>query len=561
MKHETLDLLVVMGYFAALVFVGFWKGKGKQASSGAYFFSRGTLPWWAIGCAYVATGMNTEQLVGQNGMGYTVGLTVVNWYYTIAPVVYTALIFFFFPVYLRNRIHTLPEYLGRRFDDRSKNVFALLLLVSYVLLNLAVVFYGGAKVLQGVFGWNLWGWLLVLALVSGIYTMYGGMSSMVYTAVLQFLLIFVSGFVVFLLGYLKLPNGWADVVQHAPGGFHLMQPMDYDVIPWHAIPLTLLGLHLFYSCTNQAMVQRGFGARTEWDVRIAVVFVGFALFFRPFIEIFPGMIARALAFTGHPEFDLGVTRGEPVTDVDAVFPMLINGLIPTGWRGLIVAGILASIMSTISALLNSIATLFTYDVYKKWIRKDAGDRDLVRVGAIATLVLMAFGVVYSPAIGAFGGIFRYFQAAASCLAVPIATVFLFGLFWRRATPTAAFTVMVAGIPIGLVVAVLLGGIALGQVLPSTAAYLPLFSQEAIDRYSLDNFFVQSGITQAICCALMVCVSLVTPARPAAEARALMWSKPMLRLPADEPRRPLLSSVGFWWSLFILFYACVIAYLW
>ena len=561
MNYSTLDLAIVAVYFVVLIFVGYWKGRGKQASSGAYFFSKGTLPWWAIGCAYAAAGMNTEQLVGQNGMGYTVGLTMVNWYYTTVPFVYGALIFFFFPVYLRSKIHTLPEYLGKRFDERSKNVFALMLLVSYIFLNLAVVFYGGARVLHGVFGWNLMGWLVVLAVVAGFYTMYGGMNSMVYTAVVQFVIIVVAGFVVFYLGYIKLPNGWSDVVTHAPGGFHLIQPMDYDVIPWHAIPLTLLGLHLFYSCTNQAMVQRGFGAKTEWDVRIAIIFVGFFVFLRPFIEIFPGMIARALAFTGHAEFDIGITKGAQGVDVDAVFPMLINGLIPVGLKGLVIAGILSSVMSTISAFLNSISTLITYDVYKKWIRKDAEDKDLVRVGVVATLVLMAFGVFYSPIIGHLGGIFRYFQAIASYLAVPIATVFLFGVFWKRTTPAAAFTVMLAGIPIGVVVSILLGGIPVAQTFTWTESFLPLFSQQVIDRFSLDNFFVGAGITQAICWVIIVWVSLVTEPRPAAEIAHLMWSKEMLFLPKDEPKRPFLASIGLWFTLFVVFYAVVIIYLW
>ena len=554
MNYGTLDLVIVGGYFAILIFVGWWKGRGKRASSEAYFFSRGTLPWWAIGCAYAAAGMNTEQLVGQNGMGYTAGLTVVNWYYTIVPFVYGALIFFFFPVYLRNKVHTLPEYLGRRFDDRSKNVFAIILLVSYIFLNLAVVFYGGARVLHGVFGWSLMGWLFVLAVVAGFYTMYGGMSSMAYTAVVQFVIIVGAGFIVFYLGYMKLPNGWSDVVTHAPGKFHLMQPMDYDVIPWHAIPLTLLGLHLFYSCTNQAMVQRGFGAKTEWDARIAIIFVGFFVFLRPFIEIFPGMIARALAFTGHAEFDLGITEAGASIDVDKVFPMLINNLIPAGLKGLIVAGILSSVMSTISAFLNSISTLVTFDVYKKWLHKDAGDKELVRVGVIATLILMAFGVFYSPVIGYFGGIFKYFQAAASYLAVPIATVFLFGVFWKRTTPTAAFVVMLAGIPIGIVVSILMGGI-------EGAKALSLFSQETIDAYSLDNFFVGAGVTQAICWIIIIGVSLVTVPKPAEEIAPLMWSKKMLFLPEGERKRHFLVSSGFWWVLLVAFYTVVVIYLW
>lgn len=554
MSINAIDASVIAAYFAIVIGIGFWKGRGKRGSSSQYFISKGTLPWWVIGAAYVATGMNTEQLVGQNGMGYTIGLTMVNWY-TIVAVVYPALIFFFFPIYLRNNIMTMPQYLGRRFDKNSENVFAVILLVSYIFLNLAVVFYGGAKVLEVVFGLNLWYGLIILAVVAGVYTMYGGMASMVYAALFQFLLIFASGFILFYLGYIRLPNGWQDVVDHAPGGFHLIQGMDYDVIPWHAIPLTLFGLHLFYSCINQALVQRGFGAKTEWDARMAIIFAGFFVLLRPFVEILPGMICRALAYTGHPEFELGSQS------IDNVFPMLIKQLVPAGFQGLVLVGILSSVMSTIAAFLNSISTLFTFDVYKKWIHKQANEKELVRVGVITTLVLMVFAVVYSPIIGALGGIFKYFQTAASYIAVPIATVFLFGMFWKRSTPSAALTVMIAGIPIGILVAILLGGIGLAEKLPWTQSFLPVVSQELIDRYSLDNFFIEAGINQIICSTIMVVVSLVTRPRPFEQIATLLWTKEKLFLPKDERKRPLLHSVGFWWVIFTLVYIAVYAIWW
>ena len=578
LNASSVDAAVIIGYFVVLLAVGLWQGRKSRASSGHYFFSKGTLPWWAIGMAYVAAGMNTEQLVGQNGMGYTHGLVLVNWYYTVVVFVYSALIFVFFPIYLRNNVRTMPEFLGRRFGHASQNVFAVMLLGSYIFLNLAVVFYGGAKVLQvifplasgdvRVFGWvmerdafNLLAWLVVLATVAGIYTMYGGMSSMIYTAAFQFVLIFGTGFLIFYLGYIRLPNGWADVVEHAPGGFHLIQPANHDLIPWQAIILTLFGLQLFYSCMNQAMVQRGFGARTEWDVRIAVIFCGFFVLLRPFLEIFPGMIARALAFTGHEAFDLGVTQGGAVADVDLVFPLIIRELIPRGLQGLVVVGILSSVMSTIAAFLNSISTLFTFDVYKKWFRPRADDKELIRVGTLATLALMVFAVVYSPVIEHLGGIFIYFQAAAANLAVPVATVFLFGIFWKRSTPVAALTVLLLGIPIGVVVGVLLGGIPLSGLLPWTRSFLPVVPDALIDSYSLDNFFVESGVSQIVCSVIMVVVSLMTQPRPEEEIASLLWSKDKLFLPPGERRRPWYQSVCFWWLLFVGVYGAVIFYLW
>jgi len=542
MNVNPVDILVIVAYFVVLLTVGFWKGRGQRDTSDHYFISKGLLPWWAIAAAFIATGMNTEQLMGANGKAYQIGLTVVNWT-TIVIFVYTALIFIFYPIYRRNNIVTMPEYLGRRFDKRSENVFAVLLLASYILLNLAVVFYGGALLLEVVFGLNLWVGLIVLALVAGIYTMYGGMSAMIYAAVFQFLLIFASGFVLFFLALDKLPNGWQDVVDHAPGGFHLIQPMDYDYIPWHAIPLTIFGLHLFYSCINQAIVQRGMGARTEWDVRMALLVAGFFVVLRPFIEVFPGMMARALALTGFPEFAVG----DKPEDLDDVFPLLIKNLVPAGLQGLIIVGILSSVMSTIAAYLNSISTLFTFDVYKKWINKDATDKQLIRVGTIATLVLMVFSVLYAPVIREVGGIFDYFQEGATYIAVPIATVFLFGIFWRRATPGGALAVILAGIPI----CVLINKV----ILPN------LFSGAVTSSYSLGNFFVQSGINQGVCSLLMVAVSLFTQPRPLAEIAPLLWTKKCLFLPDDEPRRPLLQSAGFWWVLFVLFYIVIYIVLW
>ena len=565
MFAHPIDITIIVGYFVLMLGIGIWQGRGKQGSTGQYFFSKGMLPWWAIGMAYVASGMNAEQLVGQNGVGYQHGLVMVNWYYTTVAVVYTALIFVFFPIYLRNNVRTMPEFLGRRFGQGSQDVFAALLLLSYIFLSLPVVFYGGAKVLQVIFPvpvpdlqWagmtvngSLFLWLVVLALVAGIYTTYGGMSSMVYTAAAQFILIFVSGFVVFYLGYMKLPNGWADVVQNDPGGFQLIQPMDHELIPWQSILLTLFGLHLFYSCINQALVQRGFGARTEWDVRMAVIFAGFFVFLRPFVEIFPGMIARALAANGYENFNMEHQA------VDAVFPLIIRELVPAGLRGLVLVGVLSSIMSTIAAFLNSVSTLITFDVYQKWIDPDATDKQLVRVGLVATVALMLFSVLYSPVIEHMGGIFIYFQAAASYLAVPIATVFLFGIFWRRSTPAAALTVLVAGIPMGVVVAVLLGAIPLA----GTQRVLPILPSHVIDAYSLDNFFVEAGITQVLCSVLMVVVSLFTVPRPADEVAPLLWSKDMIRLPKGEPNRPFFQSVGFWWAVFVIADVAVVAYLW
>jgi SSS family solute:Na+ symporter len=539
MAASTIDILTVAGYFILILGVGLWSGRGKKGTAANYFVSKGTLPFWAIGAAYVASGLNPEQLIGMNGMGYMVGLPLVN-SYLIAIFVYSALIFCFFPIYLRNNIMTMPQYLGMRFDIRSQNIFSILLLVSYILLNLSVVLYGGAKLFQGIYGVPIWLGVLILGVVAGMYTMYGGMKFVINAAVFDFVLVLCAGAVLFILGYMKLPNGWSDIKAYAPGGFHLMQSMDNPVMPWHAVLFALFNLQLFYSCINQSLVQRGLGARSEWDVKMAIILAAGFVLLRPFIEIFPGMIARALALTGHPEYE--VLAGE----VDSVYPMLIKNLIPDGLKGLLLIGALATVMSTTAALLNSISTLFTYDVYKKWINTGADDKKLVRVGIITTLVLMVFSILYAPVIENFGGIFMYFQAASTYLAVPVATCFLFGIFWKRTTPAAAFTVMVAGIPLGAIIQL--------WIIPA------LFSPEIIKQFGLANFYVTGGITQVFCALLIVLVSLVTKQRDFEGIKNLMWSPKLLKSPEHEPDRPLWQSVWVWWGVMAVVYA-VVYYMW
>src|SRR5690606_15606313 len=187
MSANAIDILTIVGYFVIIIVIGIWSSQGKKYDAAQYFTSKGMLPWWAIGAAYVATGLNSEQLIGMNGMGYLVGLPLVN-SYLIAAFVYTALIYLFFPLYLRNNIVTMPQYLGERFDKRSQNVFGVLLMLSYVFLSLAVVLYGGAKLFEVIYDVPLWLGILVLGVVSGFITIFGGMSSMIYASVFQFVL-------------------------------------------------------------------------------------------------------------------------------------------------------------------------------------------------------------------------------------------------------------------------------------------------------------------------------------------------------------------------------------
>lgn len=540
METNIVDILTVVGYFIIIIAIGVWSSRGRQSNAADYFTSKGKMPWWAIGMAYVATGLNSEQLIGMNGMGYFVGLPLVN-SYLIAIVVYSALIFCFFPLYLRNNIVTMPQYLGQRFDKRSQNVFGVLLLLSYVLLSLSTVLYGGAKLFEVLFGVPLWMGILLLGTVCGVFSIYGGMKSMINASVFQFILMFIAAGALFYLGYSELDQGWSDIVEHAPGGFHLMQAMDTPVMPWHAVLFSLFNLQLFYSCFNQALVQRGFGAKSEWDVRMAIVFALVFVLLRPFLEIFPGMMARALAFTGHTEFL--ITEAQ----VDDVYPILIGNLVPHGLQGLILVGILAVVMSTVSAFMNSISTLFTYDIYRKWINQKATDKQLVKVGMWCTFILTAFSVLYAPVIDKLGGIFIYFQSLSTYLAVPVATCFLAGMFWRRATATAAFVVLIVGIPLGAFIQ----HIAIPALVPNNL----------ITTLSLDNFYVSGGITQFFCVLIMVIVSLYTEPKEYQKIKQLLWTPKLMSLPKGAVARPWWQSVWLWWGSMAVVYGVIYVLWW
>lgn len=532
MSANFLDISTIIAYFVLILVIGFWSGRGKQDTAADYFVSKKSQPWWAIGMAYVATGLNSEQLIGMNGMGYMIGLPLVNSYLN-AALVFSALIYVFFPLYLRNGIVTMPQYLGERFDKHNQNVFSVLLLLSYIFLSLSVVLYGGAKLFEVLYNIPIWQGILTIGLVSGLITIFGGMSSMISASVLQFIFMFLAGGILFYLGLNKLPGGWQDITANAPGGFHLMQPMNTPIMPWHAVVFSLFNLQLYYSCMNQSLVQRGFGAKTEWDVRMAVVFALAFVLLRPFLEIFPGMIARALASNGYPEFVVSPER------IDDVYPILIHNLVPAGLQGLIIVGILGAVMSTVSAFLNSISTLITYDVYKKWIRKEASDKSLVKVGMWSTFLLMVFSIFYAPVIGASGGIFIYFQSLSTYMAVPVATCFLFGMFWKRTTAIASLVVLLVGIPLGALLQL--------WIIPG------LCSEYTISRYGLDNFYVVGGITQFFCIVIITVLSLMTKAPEYNKIKPYIWTRSMLRLPKNEPERHWWQKVELWWGILILVY--------
>ncbi len=517
MNDKYIDIGTIVVYCLAVMGVGFWVGRRGKATSNDYFLAGRRLPWFAITASFVASGMSSEQMVGMVGQAYQHGLVLANWCWLFFPI-YTLLIWVFLPLYLRNKISTMPEYLEKRYGATCRDVYALITVAVYVFVSLSTVMFAGGFVMQDMLGLPLrWG-IICLALVGGLYTIYGGLASVVWTDVIQFLVLFGGSIVLFILGLQAVDGGWSTMINAAPPSrAHLVQPLDHPLIPWPALLIVPLTSGLWYSCTNQSLIQRCLAARSEWDTRMAIIAAGAVALIRPIVEVFPGMLAYNLYKLEKP--DLALTT-------------MIKNLVPVGARGLILAAFLAAVISTINALINSTTTIITLDLYRKHVNRSAGEARLVSIGKRIGIVVLIVAMFWAPQVGRFPSIFEYFQKFIIYLATPVAVVFLTGVLWKRATRQAALVVMVCGIPMSFL---------LEQILPTV--WPALASNGGV------SFFYLGAVTWLVCVPLMIAISLFTPAPRAGEVESLVWNRATAQLPAAERiGLPLYKRPWPWWLL-------------
>lgn len=420
--YNRFDLIVCLGYFVMVVMVGFLSSRKQQASLDGYFRGGNQLPWYAIGFSIVAAGISSEQFVGEVGYAYKLGMPVANWEWLVFPAL-SILLWIFVPLYVRGRITTMPEYLERRFGGQARTLYACLTIASYVLVNFALVFYTGGFALEKMWGIDklaaVWG----LALVTGAYTVYGGLTAMAWTSSLQCVLLLGGGLYVFFAGMAKIHWDFAAVLG-AGQQAHLMTPADHEV-PWTALVMLLLSTNVWYYATNQYINQRCLAARDEWHARMGVLFAGALQLLIPFATCFPGMIYRVI----NPGLD----------NPDAAYPMVVAAVVPAGLRGLVVAAILSAIMSTISGLVNSTSTMVTLDIVQRWKGRDWSEARLVKVGRWSGAVALLIGALFAPIVMRWQNIFRYAQDIWAPMAAPVVVVFLAGALWPKANARGAAT--------------------------------------------------------------------------------------------------------------------------
>ncbi len=505
-----IDGVTFAAYLVFVILIGILAKRKSGGGTEGYFLASKSLPWFAIGASIVASSISTEQFVGEVGFSYRYGLSVANWEWGIYPAV-TLMVFVFVPNYYSGNIRTMPEFLERRFDRRVGVVFALLTVLSYVFINMAGVVYSGGYFIEKVFGVNRYVIMWVIAGSGGLLTIYGGLSSVVWTDLLQTTLLLAGGFLVFFLGIHAVPGGWSDILGSGERA-HLMPSLDHPALPWTAMLVLIFSTNVWYYTTNQYINQRCLGARTQWDARIGVVFSGFLGIFLALVVSFPGMIAYAL----NPD----------LPEADAAYPFLVTTLIPAGLRGVMMAALTAAIMSTFNSLLNSSATILTLDIYKPFFRPAADDRQTVRAGRWFGVAILCVGTAWAPMVEFFGSIFAFFQEAWVLFAAPIIAVFITGIFWKRASSSAALYTLLLCFPV----------------------FVLAYVRRAMD-WDINPFNL-GGIMLVLSFGFLIVFSLLTGDRKDATVRRPLWTKDFLHLPENESaeRPSILRNFVFWWAL-------------
>jgi SSS family solute:Na+ symporter len=428
----ALDIAVMAAYFAAIIALGFWAGRGERDALD-YFLAARTLPWYLIGFSFYASNMSGASFVGLMGAAYQHGMVVFNYEWT-ATLVLIFFAVFMLPTFLRTRLFTMPEYLEVRFDRRSRWAFACLTILTLIFIDMAGAIYAGGVVISTMFpSVGLWQAGAAMALLAGSYTLFGGLRSVVVTDALQAVLMIVGAALIFVFG-LEEVGGWTALMDGlGDAQTRLIKPADDAFLPWPGIAGVVL-LGFYYWTLNQYFVQRALAARSLAEGRMGALFGGLLKLPNVFLMILPGMIAIVLL----PGMD----------NPDQVFPTLAAKLLPTGLRGLILTALIAAIMSSLDSALNAAASLLTMDFVRP-LRPEISGRRLLVVGRMLTAVLILVAAVYAPLIERFGSLFQYFQSTLAYIVPPIVAVYLGGLFWRRPSGSGAFWAVVSGLLLGL----------------------------------------------------------------------------------------------------------------
>ncbi len=496
-KLAGLDWVVIGGYFLAVFGIAFWatRKEATRETSAGYFLAGRNVGWFVIGASLFASNIGSEHLVGLAGTGAASGVAVGQ-FEILASLILLVLGWFFVPFYLRSGVFTMPEFLERRYSAGARWYLAVVSIIGYVLTKISVTIAAGGIVFESLMGIDFWTGALVVVVATGVYTVFGGLRAVLYTDLMQMFVLTGGAAVVTVVG-LQQVGGWDALYATAGSGFFDLWKASTDPdFPWTGILFGAPILGVWYWCTDQFIVQRVLSAKDQSQARKGTIFGGFLKLLPLFIFVIPGVIAHSLAASGRIELETP----------DQALPTLIGYLLPVGARGLVVAGLLAALMSSLSSVFNSCSTLITWDIYRK-LHPLASERRLVTVGQFATAVLVGLGLLWIPMMQYISGqLYQYLQSVQAYISPPIAAVFLIGILWRRVNAKGAMASLLTGFVLGA--ARLIGELSKDSLSGWAFAYADM------------NFLHFAVLLFVICSFVLALVSLAFPPPSAEQVEGL-----------------------------------------
>ncbi len=462
-NFQFLDYLIFICYAVLILGVGLWVSrdkKGHQKNAEDYFLASKSLPWWAIGASLIAANISAEQFIGMSGSGFALGLAIAS-YEWMAALTLIIVGKYFLPIFIEKGLYTIPEFVEKRFSTNLKTILAVFWIGLYVFVNLASVLYLGSLALETIMGIPVVYGVVGLSLFAAAYSLYGGLSAVAWTDVIQVVFLVLGGVVTTYLvlntvsGGEGVMAGFKAIYQTAPERFSMILDAsnpEFKNLP--GIGVLVGGLwvaNLYYWGFNQYIIQRTLAAKSLKESQKGILFAAFLKLFIPLIVVVPGIAAYTIV--NNPELlstlgEIGQQNIPSVGQSDKAYPWLLQ-LLPVGLKGLAFAALTAAIVSSLASMLNSTATIFTMDIYKEYFDKDAGDKKTVNVGRISAAIALVIASITAPLLGGIDQAFQFIQEYTGVVSPGILAIFLLGLFWKKATNKAAIIGALTSIPIAM----------------------------------------------------------------------------------------------------------------
>lgn len=472
-NFSTLDILIFVAYCLIIIGIGLFvsrEKKGHKKDSKDYFLASKALPWWAVGASLIAANISAEQMIGMSGSAFAIGLAIAS-YEWMAALTLIIVGKYFLPIFIEKKLYTIPEFLEQRYSTNLKSILAVFWIALFTFVNLTSVLYLGAKALDTILGGGQ-GDLIVpgiigLALFAAAYSLWGGLKAVAWTDVFQVVMLIIGGLLTtyFALVHISPNNSFVEgfglLLERAPQKFSMILSKGEIITPngtdayWDLPGLAVLvgGMwiaNLYYWGFNQYIIQRTLAAKSLKESQRGIVFAAFLKLIVPVIVVLPGIAAYVMNVnpdTGAIKAGSDFITASGAIDNDQAFPWLINEFIPVGLQGLVMAALTAAIVSSLASMLNSTATIFTMDIYKPMINKNASEGRIVSVGRISATVALIIGCLFAPFLGGIDQAFQYIQEYTGLVSPGILAVFMLGLFWKKTTNRAAIIGALASIPI------------------------------------------------------------------------------------------------------------------